>query len=272
MRRENPGNSLSVYSQMYEIVTSVYKIVMLRDGECAMIAMSSVAVRVLPECCEQEYVQPSISTWSTLSLRNRLHVVSPIQQLETHTKQELADKDLMAAMCFGAEWATEVLYQRYYKYAYALAYRIVHDNALADDIVQDVFLAVWHKAASYRELYGSVRTWLLAIVRHRAIDCVRTAMSRNYQCTSLQGEVQDPPSKESELWEHAWQQERDIVLHRTLAQLPFKQRQVIELRYFDGSTDAEIANYLELPLGTVKGRIRLGLQKMRQLLCMYGVE
>jgi len=167
----------------------------------------------------------------------------------------------------------ESLYQRYYKYAYALAYRIVRDDVIAEDIVQEVFLSVWYKAASYRELHGSVRTWLLAIVRHRAIDWVRTVMLRKYQCTSLQEkQEQDLPSKEPELWEELWCQERDTILHQTLAQLPIKQRQVIELRYFDGSTDVEIADYLHIPLGTVKGRIRLGLQKMKHSLCAYGME
>ena len=97
-------------------------------------------------------------------------------------------------------------------------------------------------------------------------------MSRNYQCMSLPGrEEQDFPSKEPELWEGAWQQERDATLHYALAQLPMKQREVIGLRYFDGFTDVEIADCLHVPLGTVKGRIRLGLQKMRQLLDRCGL-
>jgi RNA polymerase sigma-70 factor, ECF subfamily len=156
---------------------------------------------------------------------------------------------------------------------YTLANRIVRDDVIADDIVQEVFLAVWNKATSYRQLRGSVRTWLLTIVRHRAIDYVRAAMSRDYQCMSLQGrEEQDPASKEPELWEEAWYREQDTMLYRALAQLPVKQRQTIELRYFDGYTDIEIADYLHIPLGTVKGRIRLGLQKMKQLLHQYGLE
>jgi RNA polymerase sigma-70 factor, ECF subfamily len=227
--------------------------------------MSSGAVIALPERYDQEYVQQSTSIRSILSPRNELQVVSSAQ--ETRTRQELDDEELMVEMCFGAEWAMEVLYQRYYRYVYALAHRIVRDNVVADDIVQEVFLAVWHKAASYRELRGSVRTWLLTIARHRAIDSVRAAMSRDYQYTFLQGrEEQDLPSEEPELWEEAWHQERDAKLHHTLAQLPMKQRQAIELRYFDGFTDVEIADYLHIPLGTVKGRIRLGLQKMKQAL------
>jgi RNA polymerase sigma-70 factor (ECF subfamily) len=236
-------------------------------------SMSSGAVMALAERCDQEVIQRPISTRSLLSARKRLHVISPTQPLETSTKQELDDKELLAAMCLGAEWAVEALYQRYSKHVYALAHRIVRDNMVADDIVQDVFLSVWRKAASYQDLHGSVRTWLLAIVRHRAIDSVRATMSRNYQCMSLQGtQDQDPPSKAPELWEEAWHEERDLILHDVLAQLPTKQRQAVELRYFDGLTDAAIANHLQIPLGTVKGRIRLGLQKMKQSLCKYGLE
>lgn len=233
--------------------------------------MSSGVVMALPERYDQEYVQELISIRRMLSPRNGLQVVSAVQ--ETRTRQELNDEELMAEMCFGEEWAMEVLYQRYYKYVYALAYRIVRDNVIADDVVQEVFLAAWHKAASYRELRGSVRTWLLTIARHRAIDSVRAAMSRDYLYTSLEGrEEQDFSSKEPELWEEVWHQERDGILRRSLAQLPVKQRQAIELRYFDGFTDVEIADYLRVPLGTVKGRIRLGLQKMKQLICNAKVE
>jgi RNA polymerase sigma-70 factor (ECF subfamily) len=226
----------------------------------------SGVIMALSERYGQEYVQRSTFTRCTLPPRNGLQVVPSTQ--ETRARQELDDEELMAEIRLGAEWAMEVLYQRYYKYVYALAYRILRDNVIADDIVQEVFLAAWHKAASYRELRGSVRTWLLTITRHRAIDSVRAAMSRDYQYTSLQGrEEQDLPGREPELWEEAWHQERDAILHRRLAQLPMKQRQAIELRYFDGFTDVEIANHLHVPLGTVKGRIRLGLRKMKQLLC-----
>lgn len=235
--------------------------------------MSSGAAMALAERCDQEAVQRPISTRPPLSARKRLYVVSPTQPPVTYAKQELDDEELLAEMCFGAEWAMELLYQRYYKYVYALAYRIVRDNMVADDIVQEVFLSVWRKATSYQELHGSVRTWLLAIARHRAIDSVRAAMSRNYQCMPPQGtQEQDLPSKEPELWEEAWHQERNLILHNILAQLPIKQREAVELRYFDGLTDAEIADHLQIPLGTAKGRIRLGLQKMKQLLCKYDLE
>lgn len=187
--------------------------------------------------------------------------------------QDLDDEGLLFAICDGAEWAMDVLYQRYYKYAYALAYRIVHDSAIAEDIVQDSFLAVWRKAASYQEQHGSVRSWLQAIVHHRAIDKLRASAHRDAQWVPLQVEnEQDPPSTQPEVWEEAWRHEQAVLIRRVLAQLPPAQRQVIELAYFGGYTHAEIAERWDIPLGTVKGRMRLGLQKMKQLLREQGVE
>jgi len=183
------------------------------------------------------------------------------------------DEELMLAIASGEEWAMEELYERYGRYAYALAYRIVRDTTVAEDIVQDAFLAVWRKATSYQERQGSVRSWLQAIVHHRAIDRVRAAAHRDHQWLPLQSDgEQDPPSEQPEVWEEAWHKEQCAVIRRVLAQLPPEQRQVIELAYFGGYTHVEIAERWQLPLGTVKGRMRLGLQKMRNLLREYGIE
>jgi RNA polymerase sigma-70 factor (ECF subfamily) len=188
-------------------------------------------------------------------------------------EQDLDDEALLFALCDGAEWAMDVLYQRYYRYAYALAYRIVHDSTTAEDVVQDAFLAVWLKAASYQEQQGSVRSWLQAIVHHRAIDKLRASAHRDAQWIPLQVEnEQDPPSTQPEVWEEAWQREQAVLIRNALAQLPAEQRQVIELGYFGGYTHAEIAERWNIPLGTVKGRMRLGLQKMKHLLRERGVE
>jgi RNA polymerase sigma-70 factor, ECF subfamily len=187
--------------------------------------------------------------------------------------EDLDDEELLFAICDGAEWAMDRLYQRYYKYAYALAYRIVHDSTFAEDIVQDAFLAVWRKAASYQEQQGSVRSWLQAIVHHRAIDKLRASVHREAQWIPLQVEnEQDPLSTQPEVWEEAWRHEQALLIRSALAQLPTEQRQVIELGYFDGYTHAEIAERWNIPLGTVKGRMRLGLQKMKHLLRERGVE
>jgi RNA polymerase sigma-70 factor, ECF subfamily len=220
-----------------------------------------------------------------------------IEQPQTETDaatgwEQVNDESLLLKISNGENMAMEVLYERYARYAYALAYRIVHDCSTAEDIVQDAFLSIWRKAASYQEQYGSVRSWLQAIVHHRAIDCVRAA-HRYHQYTSLEraeraerfemvGNVSEqthacmPSStmlaRKVEIWEVVWLEERSALLHSILAQLPREQRQVIELGYFGGYTHAEIAAHWHLPLGTVKGRMRLGLQKMKYLLAQHGIE
>ncbi len=188
-------------------------------------------------------------------------------------RQDLSDEDLISAICSRAEWAIELLYQRYHRYAYSLAYHILRDSSAAEDIVQEVFLSIWQKAASYQRQNGSVHRWLQAIVHHRAIDKLRTAAHRDYQWAPLRTEnEQDPPSEQPELWELAWHGEQQTLIRAALERLPPEQRQVIELAYFGGYTHAEIAERWDIPLGTVKGRMRLGLQKLKRLLQGQGLE
>ncbi len=190
---------------------------------------------------------------------------------ETSSSREITDEALLLEISYGGEWAMEVLYERYVRYAYALAYRIVHDYSTAEDIVQDVFLSIWKKAASYQEQHGCVRSWLQAIVHHRAIDCVRASSHRDHHPLE---EINESGSQEEkpEIWEEVWNEERRALLQNILAQLPEEQRLVIELGYFGGYTHAEIARRWHLPLGTVKGRMRLGLQKMKYLLSQHGIN
>lgn len=188
-------------------------------------------------------------------------------------EEQQDDEMLIRAIRQGVEQALEMLYQRYSRYAYVLAYRITHDSQAAEDIVQEAFLAVWNKATSYQEQQGSVRTWLQAIVHHRAIDRLRASLRHDGQWTSLLAESgQDTDSAVVEVWEEVWRNERNSLIHSMLERLPEEQRQVIELGYFAGYTHTEIAERWHIPLGTVKGRMRLGLQKMRQLLSAYDVE
>ena len=225
--------------------------------------------QVLPAC-------PVISVISSHSAVREWAISAPPQAQPASTDQkerDLDDEELLLAICDGSELAMDILYQRYYKYAYALAYRIVRDSTTAEDIVQVAFLSVWRKAASYQEQQGSVRIWLQAIVHHRAIDKVRASAPRDARWIPLQIEnEQDPPSEQPEVWEEAWRREQALLIRSALAQLPPEQRQVIELGYFGGYTHAEIAERWNIPLGTVKGRMRLGLQKMKHLLRERGVE
>src|SRR5579884_841456 len=240
------------------------------------LTLDSVLDSILPFTGQTLPARPVISMVVPRTIERERAISVPSQTQSPSLEQDaqdLDDEELLFAICEGAEWAMDVLYQRYYKYAYALAYRIVHDSAIAEDIVQDSFLAVWRKAASYQEQQGSVRSWLQAIVHHRAIDKLRASAHRDAQWVPLQIEnEQDPPSTQPEVWEEAWRHEQAVLIRRVLAQLPSAQRQVIELAYFGGYTHAEIAERWDIPLGTVKGRMRLGLQKMKQLLREQGVE
>jgi RNA polymerase sigma-70 factor (ECF subfamily) len=187
-------------------------------------------------------------------------------------KPEPSDEQLIAAICKGEESAIEVLYERYHRYAYSLAYRILRDPATSEDIVQDAFLSIWRKASSYQVQNGSVQSWIQAIVRHRAIDKIRASAHRDYQWTPLQADnEQDPPSEQPDVWEQAWQSEQHRIICEVMLQIPGEQRMVIELAYFGGLTHVEISEQCHIPLGTVKGRMRLGLQKMKILLAERGL-
>ena len=210
---------------------------------------------------------------SILSGINKRTLPQTLPQSVQSLRQNASDEELLSAISLGAEWALEMLYQRYSRYAYALAYRILHDGNSAEDIVQESFLAIWRRATSYQRQQGSVLSWLHAIVHHRAIDKVRASAHREQQWTPLAEEgMQDIPSPQRDVWEQAWHKEQSTMIRELLQQLPLEQRQVIELAYFEGYTHVEIAQQKNIPLGTVKGRMRLGLQKMKHLLSERGLD
>jgi RNA polymerase sigma-70 factor, ECF subfamily len=225
-------------------------------------------------------IAPRKSTYPIISIQQPVEQVARATQ--ARTREEMSDDEIIQAISLGEEWAMEILYTRYHRYAYSLAYRILGDGPAAEDIVQEVFLSIWRKAASYQRQYGSVHSWLQAIVHNRAIDRVRSAAYREQQWKSLQGDEreqergreceQDPASEQPDVWEEAWERERSMLIRRALAELPIEQRRVIEQSYFDGYTHIEIAQRWNLPLGTVKGRMRLGLQKMRRFLEEHGLD
>ncbi|HEY0752616.1 MAG TPA: sigma-70 family RNA polymerase sigma factor [Ktedonobacteraceae bacterium] len=193
---------------------------------------------------------------------------------EQEKTAETSDDALLQAFCYGqAEWAMEQIYARYKQFLYGLAYRILRDSYLAEDVIQEVFLTLWRKAFSYQKELGSVKGWLQTIVRNRALDKVRSSMYREYQFTHLQViPGQDLESHEPEMWQQVWSGERATFIRHVLDELPPEQRQAIELNYFADYTHAEIADALQIPIGTVKGRIRLGLLKIKIRLQAYGSE
>jgi RNA polymerase sigma-70 factor (ECF subfamily) len=160
--------------------------------------------------------------------------------------------------------ALEDLYDRYKTMAYSIAYRITNDATLAEDVVQDAFLGVWRNAARYMEGRGSVKTWLLAIVHHRAIDAVR----RRRPTTELPDLELPPPAAFTlpDVWAEVASILDAETVQAALGALSDVQREAIELAYFGGLTQQEIAERTATPLGTVKSRMRLGLLTMRRTL------
>ena len=159
--------------------------------------------------------------------------------------------------------AFEILYDRHGGAAYSLAYRIVGDRAVAEEVTQEAFLSAWRSGARYDRARGSVRTWLLGVVRNRAIDAIRRDAARA-PALSLDADTQVREPAASELTDvEAVRREAAREVRGALAQLPDEQLKVVQLAYFGGLSQSEIAEALGMPLGTVKGRMRLAMEKMR---------
>jgi RNA polymerase sigma-70 factor, ECF subfamily len=173
----------------------------------------------------------------------------------------LADEDLISLVQARDPEAFAALYDRHSRAAYSLAYRMMGEKQAAEDIVQDAFLKLWRAADSYRAERASVRTWLLSVVHNRSIDQLRSLASRRR--TQEKVEATAPRSQPSEAFAQSWRNTQGEQVREALKTLPREQLKVLALAYFSGYTHAEIAELLELPLGTVKGRMRLGLKKLR---------
>ncbi|MFL5642293.1 MAG: RNA polymerase sigma factor [Chloroflexota bacterium] len=171
---------------------------------------------------------------------------------------------MLARLAEGELDALEDLYDSYKTMAYSIAYRITNDATLAEDVVQEAFLGAWRNASRYVEGRGSVKTWLLSIVHHRAIDAVR----RRRPTTELPDVEQPSPDALTlpDVWTEVAAGLDAATVQRALAVLSDVQREAIELAYFGGLTQQEIADRTATPLGTVKSRMRLGLLAMRRYL------
>jgi RNA polymerase sigma-70 factor (ECF subfamily) len=178
------------------------------------------------------------------------------------------DRGVLARVANGELDALEQLYDRYRTVAYSIAFRVTGDPTLAEDVLQDAFLGAWRHAGRYVEGRGSVKTWLLAIVHHRAIDAIR----RRRPTTTLPEREEVPPSALTvpDLWGEVSAGLDAETVRGALLALPEAQREAIELAYFGGLTQQEIAARTGAPLGTVKGRMRLGLLAMRRDLVERG--
>ncbi len=177
---------------------------------------------------------------------------------------EAADAEVLRAIQRGDQEAVAVLYDRYGGIAYGLAFRITNDGTLAEDVVQEAFLSVWRQAARFDPDRGYVRSWLLTIVHHKAVDCVRRRAGR------AERGLPDGPDefiatrgRPEEIAE--WSMEAAAV-REAVQRIPDDQRRTVEMAYFEGITHVEIAERMGVPLGTVKSRLRIGLEKMRDYL------
>jgi RNA polymerase sigma-70 factor, ECF subfamily len=173
----------------------------------------------------------------------------------------LADEDLISLVEAADGEAFATLYDRHSRAAFSLAYRMMGDRQAAEDLAQDAFLKVWRNASNYRAERGSVRTWVLSIVHNRGIDQLRSHASRRR--TQDRIEASAPRSQPSEAFAETWRSSRRAQVREALNTLPPEQLKTLELAYFSGYTHVEISELLGLPLGTVKGRMRLGLKKIR---------
>jgi RNA polymerase sigma-70 factor, ECF subfamily len=176
--------------------------------------------------------------------------------------RELADEDLMPLVHDGNARAFEVVFDRHADAAFSLAYRMCGRRSMAQDVVQEAFLSLWRSRARYDRTRGSVRSWILGVVRNRTIDMFRRDTVRAGRDVNAESSVEKMPSPDDVAADVERRQDAHDV-HAALRDLPPDQRQVIELAYFGGFSHSQIAEMLEVPAGTVKGRMRLGLTKLR---------
>jgi RNA polymerase sigma-70 factor (ECF subfamily) len=185
--------------------------------------------------------------------------------MRTADIHRLADEELIVLVRDRNPDALEVIYDRHGGAAYSLAYRIAGDRSVAEDITQEAFVSIWRSGGRYDRERGSVRTWMLGIVHHRAIDALRRNTAHDRRRASAEGIEERHEAPDRTDVEVARRDEAREV-REALETLPAQQLEVVRLAYFGGFTHRQIAEILDQPVGTVKGRMRLGLEKMRRAL------
>jgi RNA polymerase sigma-70 factor, ECF subfamily len=179
--------------------------------------------------------------------------------------RNLADEEAMQLVADGNPRAFELIYDRHGGAAFSLSYRMVGNRVTAEDITQEAFLSIWRSRMRYDTSRGSVRTWVLGIVHNRAIDALRRGAVHERRRETLEGVEERREAPERTDVEVARREEARNV-RDALDTLPEDQRRAIELAYFGGFSHSQIADMLDEPVGTVKGRMRLGLDKLRRQL------
>lgn len=188
----------------------------------------------------------------------------------------MVDAELVARLARGDEAALEPLYDRYGKLIYSLAMRVVRDTAAAEEVVQEVFVRLWRSAASFDPARGHVHAWLMRITHNLALNEVRRRQSRpvaaasdDWESSSATLVDQDAARDPTHM---ATLNERAALVRAALMELPSAQRQAIALAFFGGLSQAEVAAATGDPLGTVKSRIRVGMQRLRESLIARGLD
>jgi RNA polymerase sigma-70 factor (ECF subfamily) len=179
------------------------------------------------------------------------------------------DEALLALAAREDEEALAQLYDRYGRVAYGVALRIVRDQALAEDAVQEAFLTVWRTAGSFRADRAKPSTWILTLVHRRAVDVVRREERR--RAAPLEG-TDEPDERGRAADEEIELTDRRRIVQEALRQLPDEQREALELAYYGGLTQSELAERLSVPLGTIKSRMFTGLRRLRDLLAEAGID
>ena len=175
--------------------------------------------------------------------------------------RDYADEELMQLVRRGDADAFAVIYERHASSAFSLAYRMLGSRSAAEDVTQEAFLSAWRAATRYDSARGSVRTWLLGIVHNRAIDAMRRGRVRDFPRADDEAAARVDSGDRTDA--EAARREEAAAIRAAIERLPREQSQAIELAYFGGFSHSEIASMVGAPVGTVKGRIRLGLQKLR---------
>jgi RNA polymerase sigma factor (sigma-70 family) len=185
----------------------------------------------------------------------------------TRELSHLSDEALVLLAARSQQAALAELYDRYGRPAYGLALRILRDEALAEDAVQEAFLGVWRGAARFLPERGKASTWILTLVHRRAVDLVRREERRRADTLELA-----PEPGGGDVDEEAWLRLQRERVQAALRQLPDQQREALELAYYGGFTQSELAERLGQPLGTIKSRMFMGLARLRELLGEPGLE